>query len=252
MHTAQTRTADRRSANALACAAGLVLLSLAACGAEGDDAAQDAVAQVYPSIDGGTPASRDGGVDAGPPPAYTATVTATGSGCAEGTYRANVGADGKITLSYDAFDVNVGQGISEAVKDCQLIVALTTQTGASYAITEYSHFGTAVLSEGVSGKQSSSYYFPNARFAGRLRNSVFDGPLRGLVTSEPLEPNDVQWTPCALQQSLRITNRLVLSSKDASGLGTLSFGSGEHAGQGAVLTLGVRACTVPAAPAAGN
>lgn len=253
MHKAQTRTADRLGRKMTACAAGLVFLSLGACGAEEDEGAASVGAQVgsAASLDGGTPASSDAAVapDAAPPPAYTALVTATGSGCPEGSFESRVRDDGAIALSFADFKAAVDAQTTEVEKVCTIVVRLSAKSGASYAVTRYAHLGQATLEAGVEGKQSSSYYFPTARVTGRLRNSILIGPLDGPVRSEPLADADVMWTPCALEQSLSITTRLVLKSGDGGGKGTVSFGEGKDANAGVALDLGVRACTLPTPPA---
>ena len=146
MHTAQTRTADRFESRMIARAAGLAFLSLAACGAEeGDDGAY-----------------------------VSAQVSASGTGCPEGSYEARVGPDGEVALSFDDYEVTVGEGAAEVTKECQISVKLSAKTGVSYAVSKYAHHGHATLEKGVDGKQSSSYYFPNARSVGRLRNSFIE------------------------------------------------------------------------------
>ncbi|MET0343735.1 MAG: DUF4360 domain-containing protein [Polyangiales bacterium] len=235
-----------------ACAAGLALLSLAACGAEEGDDAATVSAQVGSALDAGTAPSSDAAVapsvDAGPP-AYTATVSAAGTGCPAGSYEARIGQSGDVSLSFDDYEATVGADAAEVTKDCQVTVKLSAKSGASYAVSKYAHHGRATLEKGVDGKQTSSFYFPNARGAGRLRNSFLAGPLDAPVHAEPLRTSDVMWTPCALENQLIVTTRLVLKNGTSGAKGTVSVGSGDDVNAGIDIGLSVRPCTIPPPPA---
>lgn len=245
-----------RSARTWTARAALALLPLGGCAAERDDAELETAAQVASgaSLDAGAPLldASPGAADAGDAavPSFTAAVTASGSGCPAGSWKAEVSPDNRhFAISYDAHDVEVGAQTASAEKDCWLNVKLRAQSGVSFGVEKYAHNGYALLEKGVQGKQTTSYWFESARVTSRSRNTYLSGPFDDAYRSEPLKESDLFWTACALERSLLVVTRVQLRNDGSGAKGYAALTSAvDEARADVELDLVARPCALPVTP----
>src|SRR5690242_7308718 len=78
--------------------------------------------------------------------AYFANVKARGSGCPAGTWDAAISDDGEtFTLTYSAFEAQVGPGKAVDTKECQLEIDLSSGDGVSYSVASFYYQGYVLL-----------------------------------------------------------------------------------------------------------
>src|SRR5690606_12960464 len=100
--------------------------------------------------------------DVTPPYVFIQDIQYAGSGCPAGSVWSNLWSDHKrFQLVFDSFAAEVGPYVSraESRKNCQIMIDLDYPHGWSFAIDEGRVSGFAALEPGVTGMQTTKYYF---------------------------------------------------------------------------------------------
>jgi hypothetical protein len=113
-------------------------------------------------------------------PAYFSIrdIIHAGTGCPAGSVAENVSLDySAFTLLFDSFVAEAGPGIplSASRKNCQLAITFDCPVGWQFALIQLDARGFSSLDPGVSGVQTTSFYFQGDARTGRF-NQNFYGP----------------------------------------------------------------------------
>lgn len=175
-----------------------------------------------------------------------AEVVANGSGCPAGTWAAEIAADGTtFNLKFDQYEATVSPQAALDVQSCQVAISLNGTLSKSYAIALFSYEGRAVLSAGVEGKFTTTYYFQGSPEDGqRMEDEQFVGPLqRHFTIVDSIELDDLNWSPCGAQIDLNVQTNIVLNNTSgATGSGAIYLTSIEEGPGSVVLRLAARDC----------
>lgn len=108
--------------------------------------------------DGGTTPSTGGPtVTPNPRDNSAGTVYLSGNGCPAGSYTGSLSSDGlTATITANAFSVEIDEGQTSASTDCQILIR--PATGGSYAISEVSIEGYAVIDAGSTATALARYW----------------------------------------------------------------------------------------------
>ena len=205
-----TSTSKKSFSRLLLCAAALTSFGVAGCADEQAD--QDGEATSDEELQELASVQAPSGV-------RFASVTANGTGCPRGSWRAVVSPNGEtISLRFSSFEGEVGQRRPVVVKDCTLGIRLNSNDSVQYALVQAKATGYASLREGTSAVVTTKAYWQ-----GNPADSIdAELALRGqykdeFSLGEPIPERARSWSPCGVQRNLNIATRSRLAGTDGSG-----------------------------------
>lgn len=150
------------------------------------------------------------------------SISYGGTGCPQGSVGELLAADKKsFTLLFDEYIAEIGRGIDrkESRKFCQVTLDLFVPQGYQYTIAKFDYRGFADLERGVTGTQTSTYYFD------RNREGTFSKSFYGPVTeeykfSDNIGISSLVWSKCGEKRLLNVKTQMNLRSRGAYGLMT--------------------------------
>lgn len=212
------------------CAAGVV-----ACEADGVSS-ESLAAPVMP------PAMQE--APATPLPPIFAEVRANGTGCPEGTTNTRISDDRlAFTTTFSKYAAEIDPSRTVSIKDCQLGISLRTPSNMSFSVQTFSYTGYANLDEGVTGRQTASYYFMgNPAAIAESNRTLLIGPYDdGYVFKDEVKAEDRVWSPCGITRDLQVRTRLQLLNSTPPRSGVMNVSTFEGAVKMVVL-LEARRC----------
>lgn len=139
-----------------------------------------------------------------------------GSGCPLGTVAKNVAPDYKaFTLIFSEYIAEIGPGIplSSARRNCQITLDMYFPQGWQFAIASFDYRGYVTADAGVTGTQSSAYYFQGQGQTGRF-SSNFNGPIdRDYQFRDTIGLTSLVWSPCGASRALNINTQVRLNNR---------------------------------------
>jgi hypothetical protein len=182
--------------------AALVCVQAAGC-ADGQEPGADsaeALSSRVPAIDVPNPSG-----------AFTAKLTAAGTGCPEGTWDARINPGGhSVTLLFTGAQIALQPGQELQIKDCTLALDLTAPEGQALAFSA-SNVGVRTfldMTEGTTMRHSAKTYFTgNPIPAAAYHDTV--GPLDDMVDAALSPFGDAPFSRCAATNRLNLLLRLV-------------------------------------------
>jgi hypothetical protein len=193
------------------------LLFLPACSSEGGDAFADAPWGT--ELARGRRPRPEAGVAFG-------AVTATGTGCPEGSWLAERSEDGQtFTLAFAEYEASVTPGVRVARSRCHVTVEIRAAKDARFAVASFYYTGSVFLDRpGMEAEQTASYSFKGPAEATSEARVAFAG-----ITNEPyvfddtVEPRSEKASGCGKQGKLHIRTDLTVKNDPArSGSGFLN------------------------------
>jgi hypothetical protein len=174
-----------------------------------------------------TPAAQ---ADDLPPFATIRSLSWAGSGCPAGTVAENLAPDLQaFTLLFDSYVAEIGPGLplSQARRNCQILVDLQFPQGWSYSVFDVDYRGFANLDLGVSGIQQSNYYFQGEFLTSRLQTTLNGPRASDYQIRDSLPLNALVWSPCGAQRALIINSsvRVANNSGNPDARGAMSTDS---------------------------
>jgi Domain of unknown function (DUF4360) len=170
--------------------------------------------------------------DALPPPPIApdqvdvVNLVVSGHGCPEGSTSAYVTSDGLVLgLTFRELDAQTGPGIppGRARESCSVMWILDHAPGWSYSIESAVYRGRADLAAGVTGEQTSTYWFPGETPKSRL-STLLTGPFFGPYTRTDEVAAALQvWSPCGRRRPLKIDVDLALTTGRPPGAGLMNI-----------------------------
>lgn len=151
------------------------------------------------------------------------SISYAGSGCPAGSVAENVSMDRQaFTLLFDSYIAEIGPGVSvrEKRKNCQILVDLDFPQGWTYTLADVDYRGYVSLERGVTGEQSSAYYFQGQGATARLTTQMRGPKDEDYQIRDTLGLSAVVWAPCGARRALNINSQINLTStnRNASGL----------------------------------
>lgn len=140
-------------------------------------------------------------------------VVASGGGCASADTHVETLSDGRLVVTLDRMQVQVGNGIpaEESQKLCELALTLKHEPGWSYAVRTYEVLGQADLASAVSAGVRL-WHHNDTRRPLKLAEAL-PGPVElfdyRLLSSQ--DRDRLSWSPCGQRQSLKLALALVLT-----------------------------------------
>ncbi|MET0343741.1 MAG: DUF4360 domain-containing protein [Polyangiales bacterium] len=197
-----------------------------------------------------TLAQQASALDAGSAVApYLTEIKANGTGCPQGTWKAEVSPDGtKFRVIFSAYEAVASNGQRSAVKDCQLSVRMRSASPFSFAVTKLAYSGYAFLETGVRGYQIVSAYFAGAPVppAGRENRTDLTGPLdRRYLYEKIVPPEDLVWAPCGVDRNLNVSTRIGVMKTQSEGTGYINLSAAYFPGDDITWQLATRPCKMP-------
>ena len=200
-----------------------------------------------------TPAPAPTPVTPDPNTIYIEQVTLGGTGCLAGTVHTNLVTDttdpahpsGTIQFTFDAFEALIGPGttLSDRTKNCNVAVTLHIPSGISVAQIGAQYNGFAQVDPGITGKQTTQYYFANPFGPTHYDTEVSNVPT-DLDANGNYSRNDqfVQaawvWSTCGVDTIANVNSRVSLSyephataDQRANSTGILSLDTASFAAQ---------------------
>jgi hypothetical protein len=145
-------------------------------------------------------------------------VSANGSGCPNSAAEAHVQGDGStFTIDFSGYYAYTGSDAPATAvrRNCQFSIQVTPPAGKTYAVegAEYSGFG--LLSEGITGVQSASYYI-QGQTATTTVTHRFTGPFhRTWKTTDAFGDDELAFAACGVQRLLNVNTDLRLTPQPA-------------------------------------
>lgn len=147
-------------------------------------------------------------------PEFTVTVaTANGSGCPGATATAEVQPDdSSFTVDFDGYFAWAGGDAPATAfrRNCQFSFQISGPEGLTYAVDRADYSGFALLSAGVTGLQSTRYYFQGSS-ATAVASQTFTGPFAdSWEVSNTFGPATRVYAPCGAERNLNVNTELRL------------------------------------------
>jgi Domain of unknown function (DUF4360) len=162
----------------------------------------------------------------------SADVSASGSGCAGGSWTADVSDDGtSVSLALYEHEASTGTGSSSDSSNCAFTIRLNSSQGVSYAVSSFSYDGNAGLDVDVRGSQSARYSFQGAAGGGDGRTDLVGPYADDFSFYDDLSPSELVWSPCGTSRILNVNSNIVVSN-----------GSGDMSVDNLDLRLSQRGC----------
>lgn len=155
---------------------------------------------------------------------YFGDINANGSGCPGGSWDVGVSDDGQtFTLAFNGYEAMVGEGQANDIKECMVDIKLGSPQGLSYAVASFYYQGYIVLDEGMTARQSASYFFENTPERDVSRN-VVQGPFDdSYLFADEITPGRRVWSPCGGESTLHVRTRLMVRNNgQATGEGYIN------------------------------
>lgn len=207
----RTKTTMKRSLERTLLTCTMSLLA-AACGVEGEDGeldnGQDELSGPESSLVGAAaPAQLE--------------VSANGSGCPSGTWKAELAPDKRsFNLSLSGFSAEVARDTTVASKSCQL--AIKVKGGYSYALQGLSYVGEATLAQGVTAKAGAAFGFQGAGINLPETVTSLTGPRNGAFSVQrTLSDSELAWSTCGVERNINVSTRLSLQSATPGATGSI-------------------------------
>jgi hypothetical protein len=147
------------------------------------------------------------------PPAgvYLASITASGSGCPDGSWDVGISDDGQtFTLAFSAYEAQVAAGQAVDMKDCTLDINLGSTGGLSYSVASFYYQGYILLDQGMSAQQTASYFFEHENPHDQSRNNV-GGPFdNSYLFTDDIGMMQRSWSPCGTNDTLHVKTGLIM------------------------------------------
>jgi hypothetical protein len=150
----------------------------------------------------------------GPQSVYFAKVTANGTGCPDGSWDVGISDDGQtFTLAFSSYEAQVASGQQMDIKDCTLDINLNSPAGLSYSVASFYYQGYILLDDGMSARQTASYYFDRDHQHGQHDASKNDitGPFDdSYLFADEIGMERRVWSPCGQNDTLHVSTRLIM------------------------------------------
>jgi hypothetical protein len=155
-------------------------------------------------------------------------VSYAGSGCPANSVAGLLSSDlTTITLLYDSFVAQAGEGISAAQyrKNCQLAVKLRYPSGWQFSVFKSDTRGYAYLPKGATGTAKATYYF-----SGESKQTTSTLTLKGFFDNNYLRTDtfpveSTVWSPCGQEGLLNINSEVRITPLDAKAQALLTVDS---------------------------
>lgn len=111
------------------------------------------------------------------PQIQISSIVASGTGCPQGTFSADVSDDGTaITFGLDSYQTQVGTGVSgsEREKNCDIFIGLRYPVGCTSAVISTTYHGFAQLESGVGGTFKADYNMSPGSTSGNPAAMLFN------------------------------------------------------------------------------
>lgn len=149
---------------------------------------------------------------------YIKDFTASGSGCAAGTFEKNLSPDKKaFTITYSDFYAEIGPNSSPANmrKNCAVTLNLNIPAGYQYTVGKFNYRGFISVDPLVRAEMKTLYFFQGNGGQGEYTRTQ-DGPFNDTFVYEDLvglSTNYVPetWSPCNVQRALTLNPTISLS-----------------------------------------
>lgn len=151
-------------------------------------------------------------------------VSYGGSGCKAGTASVTLSPDSTtVTIIFDEYEATIGPGakFSDQVKNCNLNFKVIYPPGYQYTLYKNDYTGYALLEQGVTAKQTSSYWF--AGFVGD--KPTFQSTWKGYFNDQYTFTDTLAslvYSPCGASTTLNINTQLVLTSTNPKAQGLIN------------------------------
>jgi hypothetical protein len=131
-------------------------------------------------------------------------VSANGSGCPNATATAQSVDDNSFTVDSTPFFAWSGSGspVDAIRQNCQIALQITRPAGWTYAVQGAGYNGYAQLEEGVTGLQSTSYYFQAESTTVRGSHPVTGSGA--WTATDTFAGDDLVFAPCDAERLLNI------------------------------------------------
>lgn len=128
-----------------------------------------------------------------------------------------------VTIIFDKYEAIIGPGskINDHIKNCNLNFQIIYPPGYQYTLYKTDYTGYASLAQGVTAKQTSSYWF--AGFVGNKPTfqSTWKGYFSDQYTFTDTTASQI-YSPCGASTTLNINTQLVLTSTDPKAEGLIN------------------------------
>jgi hypothetical protein len=195
-----------RISSSFGAVAATAITLLAGCAAEGD---RDAAADLSQDLVAGTPVPNPSG-------GYAAKITLSGTACPNtpDSYDATISPDGEnvqVRLnSWGPAGIMLNAGTYVAIKDCNIVLDLSTTEARSFAVTSFEDRHAASLdSAGMKATLTASYGFPGASTRPQLRVDAAGPYDDSIAISQDVAEADRVWSPCGKGTRLTIQSRAI-------------------------------------------
>jgi len=160
-----------------------------------------------------------------PSQVYINGIVYGGTGCPQGTVGSYVSGDRQtFTLIFDQYVASIGPGVAVAQsrKNCQLNLDLRYPGGFQYSILNTVYRGYAGLDAGVTGVQSTTFYF-SGQTAQTTTSSTFKGPMdSNYATQDSVDLTSTVWSPCGANSALNMNSQVRLTSPNSAARGQIT------------------------------
>ncbi len=150
-----------------------------------------------------------------------------GPGCQQGTVGQLLASDKQsFTLLFDSYIAEIGPGVArkEARKFCQVSIDLHIPQGYSYTVGTFDTRGWAKLDRGVSGTQTSKYYFDNTR-EGKFSTRIDGAYDNDFLLTDRIGIDTMVWSRCGENRLLNIKTEVELKSSNRNAAGVMGVDS---------------------------
>ncbi|EHK97146.1 hypothetical protein M7I_7158 [Glarea lozoyensis 74030] len=118
--------------------------------------------------------------------------------------------------------IGPGVAVSQSRKNCQLNLDLKYPGGFQYSILNTVYRGYAGLDAGVTGVQSTTFYF-SGQTAQTTTSTTFKGPVSGdYATQDSVDLTSTIWSPCGSTAALNMNSQVRLTSPNNNAKGLLT------------------------------
>jgi hypothetical protein len=175
-------------------------------------------------------------------------VSANGTGCPAGSWKATLDASKKsFTVALSSYAAQLTTDGAQATKDCQLAIKLDERL--SYAVEALGYDAAATLGAGVEATASAEAYFQGDPSKSVSVSKQQLGPFSGtLALRENIAAAKQVWSTCGVDRDINVRTRIRLQNGTTRGTGSLqvttlngSLPGAARAGAGAIR-IAVRSC----------
>jgi hypothetical protein len=141
-------------------------------------------------------------------------VAFAGSGCPAGSVAGQLSSDlTTLTLLYDSFVAEAGEGISPAKrrKNCQLNVKLRYPQGWQFSVFKADYRGYANLPQGAKGTCKATYYFSGDSHQISSTKTIYGPYDDNYIKTDQFGVQSLVWSPCGVEGLLNINSEVRLT-----------------------------------------